>query len=39
MKHQSNGTANIVMAAVLAKGKTTVYNAAVSRIYSNCVKC
>ena len=32
------GTANIVMAAVLAKGKTTIYNAACEPICSSFVR-
>ncbi len=31
------GTANIIMAAVLAEGMTTIYNAALSHISSNYV--
>ena len=33
------GTANIIMAAVMAQGTTTVYNAAVNPMFNNFAKC
>ena len=33
------GTANIIMAAVLAEGETTIYNAACEPIFNNFQKC